>query len=44
MTMTVEIVADREVELYRTEIEPVRVRVLPNGQMDSNNAADTKSR
>ncbi len=39
ITMTVEVVADREVELHRTEIEPVRVRVLPNGHMDSNIAA-----
>ncbi len=38
MTMT-EIVAGRPVEIETTEIEPVRVRVLPNGNMDSNNAA-----
>ena len=34
-----EAVADREVELHHTETEPVRVRVLPDGRMDSNNAA-----
>ena len=38
MTMT-EVVAGRPVEIETAELEPVRVRVLPNGNMDSNNAA-----
>ncbi len=38
MIMT-EVVAGRPVEIETAEIEPVRVRVLPNGNMDSNNAA-----
>ncbi len=38
MTMT-EVVAGRRVEIEPTELEPVRVRILPNGNMDSNNAA-----
>ncbi len=38
MTLT-EVVAGRPVEIETAEIEPVRVRVLPNGNMDSNNAA-----
>ncbi len=38
MTLT-EVVAGRPVEIETAEIEPVRVRVLPNGDMDSNNAA-----
>ena len=38
MTMT-EVVGGRPVELETIEIEPVRVRVLPDGRMDSNNAA-----
>ena len=37
--MMTEIVAGRPVEIETAEIEPVRVRVLPNGNMDSNNAA-----
>ena len=37
--MTTEMVAGRPVELETVEIEPVRVRVLPDGRMDSNNAA-----
>ncbi len=37
--MMTEIVAGRPVEIETAEIEPVRVRVLPNGDMDSNNAA-----
>ncbi len=37
--MMTEVVAGRPVEIETTEIEPVRVRVLPNGDMDSNNAA-----
>ncbi len=37
--MTTEVVAGRPVEIETAEIEPVRVRVLPNGNMDSNNAA-----
>ncbi len=32
-------VTERAVELDHVEVEPVRVRVLPNGNMDSNNAA-----
>ncbi len=38
MTMT-EVVAGRPVEIETSELEPVRVRVLPNGKLDSNNAA-----
>ena len=38
MTMT-EIVGGRPIEIEPTELEPVRVRILPNGNMDSNNAA-----
>ena len=38
MTMT-EVVAGRPIEIEPTELEPVRVRILPNGNMDSNNAA-----
>ncbi len=37
--MMIEVVAGRPVEIETAEIEPVRVRVLPNGDMDSNNAA-----
>ena len=37
--MMTEVVAGRPVEIETSEIEPVRVRVLPNGNMDSNNAA-----
>ncbi len=37
--MTTDVVAGRPVEIETAEIEPVRVRVLPNGNMDSNNAA-----
>ncbi len=37
--MMTEVVAGRPVEIETAEIEPVRVRVLPNGNMDSNNAA-----
>ncbi len=37
--MMTKVVAGRPVETETTEIEPVRVRVLPNGNMDSNNAA-----
>ena len=39
MPLTTEAVAGRKVELHEVEIEPVRVRILPNGNMDSNNAA-----
>ncbi len=38
MTMT-EVVAGRPVEIETAEIEPVRVRILPNNKLDSNNAA-----
>ena len=38
MTVT-EIIGGRPVEIETIELEPVRVRVLPNGDMDSNNAA-----
>ena len=38
MTET-EVVAGRSVKIETTELEPVRVRVLPGGRMDSNNAA-----
>ena len=37
--MMTEVVAGRPVEIETAEIEPVRVRVLPNGNMDSNNAS-----
>ena len=37
--MMTEVVAGRPVQIETAEIEPVRVRVLPNGNMDSNNAA-----
>ena len=37
--ITTEIVAGRPVELETMEVEPVRVRVLPGGRMDANNAA-----
>ena len=36
---TIEVAAGHPVELETIEVEPVRVRVLPNGNMDSNNAA-----
>ena len=36
---TVEVAAGHSVELETIEVEPVRVRVLPNGNVDSNNAA-----
>ena len=39
MSPNTEIVDGREVELHQTEIEPVRVRVLPGDRLDSNNAA-----
>ena len=38
MTET-EVVAGRSVIIETTELEAVRVRVLPGGRMDSNNAA-----
>ncbi len=37
--VTTEVVAGRPVEIETIEVEAVRVRVLPNGNMDSNNAA-----
>lgn len=37
--MMTEVVAGRPVEIETAELEPVRVRVLPNGNMDSNNTA-----
>ncbi len=37
--MMIEVVAGRPVEIETAEIETVKVRVLPNGQMDANNAA-----
>ena len=37
--MTIETIASRQIEVESVEVEPVRVRVLPNGNMDSNNAA-----
>ena len=36
---TAEVVGGRAVEIENVEIEPIRVRVLPGGRMDSNNAA-----
>ena len=38
MTET-EVIAGRPVRIETTELEAVRVRVLPGGRMDSNNAA-----
>ncbi len=38
MTET-EVIAGRSVRIETTELEAVRVRVLPGGRMDSNNAA-----
>ncbi len=38
MTVT-EIIGGRPVEIEMIELEPVTVRVLPNGNMDSKNAA-----
>ena len=38
MTMT-EVVAGRAIEIEPDETERVRVRILPNGKLDSNNAA-----
>ncbi len=38
MTKT-EVIAGRPVRIETAELEPVRVRILPNGQIDSNNAA-----
>jgi hypothetical protein len=37
--VTIEVIAGRPVEIETVEVEPVRVRVLPDGRMDSNNAA-----
>ena len=37
--VTTEVIAGRPVEIETVEVEPVRVRVLPDGRMDSNNAA-----
>ncbi len=37
--MATENVAGRPVEIETVEVEVVRVRVLPNGNMDSNNSA-----
>ena len=37
--VTIEVAAGHPVELETIEIEVVRVRLLPNGNMDSNNAA-----
>ena len=34
-----EVSVGRPVEIETVELEPVRVRVLPNGKLDSNNAA-----
>lgn len=39
MSLTTETVAGRPVELHQDEIEAVKIRVLPDGSMDSNNAA-----
>jgi hypothetical protein len=39
MTVTTEVIGDRQVEVHQVEIEPVRVRVLPDDSLDSNNAA-----
>ena len=39
MPIQTETVAGRKVELHPTEIEPVRVRLLPGDRFDSNNAA-----
>lgn len=37
--MPLETVAGRRVEINEVEIEPIRVRVLPDGRMDRENAA-----
>ena len=37
--MTRQIAQERHVEVVAVEIETVRIRVLPDGRMDSNNAA-----
>ena len=37
--VTTEVIAGRPIEIETVEVEPVRVRVLPDGRMDSNNAA-----
>ena len=39
MTMTTEVVKGRKVELETIELEPIRVRILPDGRMDRQNAA-----
>ncbi len=36
---TTEMVAGRLVEIETVDIEPIRVRLLPDGRMDRNNAA-----
>ena len=37
--MALQIAHERQVEVVEAEIETVRIRVLPGGRMDSNNAA-----
>lgn len=44
MTLTTETVAGRPVELRRDEVEAVKIRILPDGRMDSNNAAKYMNR
>lgn len=39
MTATIENVAGREIESHKADLEPIRVRVLPDGRMDRENAA-----
>lgn len=39
MTVTTDMVDGRQVEIHRVDVEPVRVRVLPDGSMDTGNAA-----
>ncbi len=37
--MALQTAPERQVEIEEVEVEPIRVRVLPDGRMDSNNAA-----
>ena len=37
--MALQTAQERQIEAESVDVEPVRVRVLPNGNMDSNNAA-----
>ena len=39
MTDTIENVGGRAIESHRADLEPIRVRILPDGRMDRENAA-----